>query len=86
MQLDINEAKAIAIQFIRDAFREWHGMTPTPRNIGALIYRPAGDLLRKNRGWVTFADGLRQKLDSLPSRELNVLVKWLETQPLSALA
>jgi hypothetical protein len=79
----MDEAKIIALQWVRDRFPLWHSLPQ--RTIGALLHRPADGLLRHNRGWETFAEGLRQKLSDFPATEVTQFMRWLERQPLSIL-
>jgi hypothetical protein len=81
--MEIDEAKTIAIQFLRDRFPLWHSLPA--RTIGELLNRWPDSLLRQSRGWNTFADGLRQKLVDMPSQQLDAFMKWIDRQPLSIL-
>jgi hypothetical protein len=82
MQTD-DQARALA--GVAATFPRWESLTAKVRTVGELLQRQTGPWLRKDRGWETFADGLRDHID-LPPRPFAALVKWLNAQPLGALA
>jgi hypothetical protein len=82
----MTEDQARALKWVAECFPRWDCLTHKPKTIGALLNRRTSELLEKYRGWHTFADGLKEHLADLAPRKLNSVIKWLDAQPLGALA